>query len=163
MGRVFNPPLVSFIVMIMIKTRTATKYDYEFIRQVHHLAYHDIIEHQFGIWDEDYQNEFVDRDLVTDKYKIILSGIDLCGYYSLNNKQGNMQLTDFAIHPKYQSKGIGGIVLEHLIEQTKLMDSTLSLGVFKMNNRAQRFYEKHGFKISGETAHHFLYKTTAKP
>ena len=148
--------------MIMVKIRMATKDDHVFIRQVHHLAYQNIIEHQFGKWDEDYQNEFVNRDLVTDKYEIILSGTDLCGYYSLNSEQGNIELTDFAIHPKYQSKGIGGIVLERLKEQAKLMDSSLSLGVFKMNKRAQRFYEKHGFKKSGETDHHFLYKTSEK-
>jgi hypothetical protein len=60
----------------MVTTRTATKDDHEFIRQAHHLAYHDMVEYQFGKWDEAYQNEFVDRDLVTDKYEIILNGIE---------------------------------------------------------------------------------------
>ncbi len=143
----------------MITKRLATKDDHEFIRQVHHLAYHDMIERQFGIWDEDYQNGCVDKDLRTDKYQIIISGIDLCGYYSIKIEQDNIHLTDIAIHPKYQCKGIGGIIIERLKEQAKQMHTRLSLGVFKTNNRAKRFYEKHGFKISSETDHHFLYET----
>jgi len=140
----------------MIAARPATKDDLEFIRLVHHLAYHDIIESQFGGWNEKYQDEFVYQDLMTDKHEIVLHDDKPCGYFSFKEGQDHIELTDFAIHPDYQSKGIGGTILERLKEQAWQVDASLSLGVFKTNHRAQQFYERHGFKINGETNHHFL-------
>ena len=48
------------------------------------------------------------------------------------------------VHVDYQNKGIGSMLL-NLAKQDS--DGSLRLFTFDRNRRAQRFYEKHGFKI----------------
>lgn len=54
------------------------------------------------------------------------------------------------VAPQWQSRGIGGAVLEQL----KTKWSRISLRVLKANPRARRFYERSGFRDSGSTEHH---------
>ena len=47
-------------------------------------------------------------------------------------------------------KGLGALLLKHCLEAAKSKGfKTLWLGVWEENRRAQRFYEKHGFKRVG--------------
>jgi len=51
------------------------------------------------------------------------------------------------VDPAHQGKGVGSALMNHV----KSLRVRLTLGVFKANTRAQRFYEEHGFYIVGET------------
>lgn len=54
-------------------------------------------------------------------------------------------LNQLYIHNGYQGKGIG----TRLLNLAKEMSDKLRLFTFEVNEKAQRFYEKHGFKIIG--------------
>ena len=41
-----------------LKLRPATADEKDFCRQVHHLAYRDVVERQFGRWDESQQEVY---------------------------------------------------------------------------------------------------------
>jgi len=121
-----------------------------------------MIERQFGNWDEAQQDSFVDNDFKTDQFEVILYGSNPCGYFSTNMYKGKINLMDIAIHPEYQCLGIGGAIIEQLKKRSKEEGTPLFIGAFKTNCRAQRFYEKHELKRSGETGTHFLYEWGSK-
>jgi len=53
--------------------------------------------------------------------------------------------------PEYMGKGYGKSLLESVVEELKAMGfETVFLWVFEENHRARHFYEKYGFKYSGE-------------
>jgi ribosomal protein S18 acetylase RimI-like enzyme len=142
----------------MVTTIPATQKDHPFIHRVHRLAYRAIIERQFGYWDEARQSDLVDCDLTTDCYEIVLWKNEPCGYFSYSDDSGRVHLINFAIHPKYQRRGIGGQILDKLKESARRKHLPLTLGAYKTNLGARRFYEKHGFRKSGETTVHILYR-----
>lgn len=57
----------------------------------------------------------------------------------------------FAILPRLQQKGVGGRILERIIELAKNKGAkALRLDIVPTNTPAKRLYEKHGFKYVGE-------------
>jgi ribosomal protein S18 acetylase RimI-like enzyme len=57
---------------------------------------------------------------------------------------GGTELDQLYVHVDYQRRGIG----THLLNLAKeLSPGKLRLSAFEVNDGAQRFYEKHGFKI----------------
>jgi len=67
----------------------------------------------------------------------------------VNNKTA-IELQRIYVIEKVFGKGIGEILLKHCLEIAKEKGfKTLWLGVWEENRRAQRFYEKHGFRRVG--------------
>lgn len=56
------------------------------------------------------------------------------------------EISQLYIHNDYQGIGIGKRLLDRAKEQS---EGRLALYTFEVNKKAQRFYEKHGFKIIG--------------
>jgi len=56
------------------------------------------------------------------------------------------EISQLYIHIDYQGMGIGHTLLDKVKAQSK---GRLTLYTFEVNENAQRFYEKHGFKIIG--------------
>ncbi len=142
----------------MITTRPATQEDHPFIHRVHNLAYRAMIERQFGYWDEERQSGMLDCDLATDSYEMVLWEGLPCGFFSYSTDGGRLHLINLAVHPLYQRRGVGSRILEHMKERALRESRPLSLGAYKTNSGARRFYERHGFKKSGETTVHILYR-----
>ena len=57
-----------------------------------------------------------------------------------------------AIHslPESWGTGLGAAMLEFALDETNAMERA-GLWAFEKNKRARRFYEKHGFRFTGET------------
>jgi ribosomal protein S18 acetylase RimI-like enzyme len=58
-------------------------------------------------------------------------------------------LVDIALLPEYRARGFGGALLRNLIEQCRRERLPLRLQVLR-TNRAQRLYERLGFRRTGE-------------
>jgi ribosomal protein S18 acetylase RimI-like enzyme len=142
----------------MVTTKPATQRHHPFIHMVHRLAYREMIEQQFGYWDEARQSGILDCDLATDCYELVFWRERPCGFFSYSADGGRFHLINLAIHPKYQGRGIGGRILALLKARAQRNNQPLSLGAYKTNMGARRFYEKHGFKENGETTVHILYR-----
>jgi ribosomal protein S18 acetylase RimI-like enzyme len=56
------------------------------------------------------------------------------------------EINQLYIHTSYQGIGIGEMLLNRAKEQSS---GVLTLFTFEINEKARRFYEKHGFKIIG--------------
>nr|WP_313800796.1 GNAT family N-acetyltransferase [Cytobacillus sp.] len=57
-----------------------------------------------------------------------------------------MEINQLYIHIDFQGIGIGQTLLDRVKEQSS---GRLTLYTFEVNENAQRFYEKHGFKMIG--------------
>lgn len=78
------------------------------------------------------------------QYRIDLALLDenVAGMIAYNE----CEISQLYIHKDYQGMGIG----QRLLNKAKAQSSgRLSLFTFEINKKAQRFYEKHGFKIVG--------------
>lgn len=78
------------------------------------------------------------------QYKVELAVLEqkIVGMIAYND----CEISQLYIHVNHQGQGIGVILLERAKEQS---DGKLTLYTFDVNKNAQRFYEKHGFKIIG--------------
>jgi ribosomal protein S18 acetylase RimI-like enzyme len=82
--------------------------------------------------------------ILTKQYQIDLALVDdkVVGMIAYNERE----ISQLYIHIGYQGIGIGKTLLEKVKEQSS---GRLTLYTFEVNKNAQRFYEKHGFKIIG--------------
>jgi ribosomal protein S18 acetylase RimI-like enzyme len=83
--------------------------------------------------------------ILTEQYQIDLALIDdkVVGMIAYNEKE----ISQLYIHIDYQGFGIGQTLLDNAKEQSS---GRLTLYTFEINENAQRFYEKNGFKIIGK-------------
>ena len=87
-------------------------------------------------------------------YLLFFEGVSLTGYCKLryHEAEQKIEIARFYLTESFIGKGVAKFFMEHLIEYAKKLNfSVLELSVWKENLRAIRFYEKSGFKITGET------------
>ena len=65
------------------------------------------------------------------------------------------------VAPEYQNKGIGSTLLKAFIHDCSAKQQDVTLGVFKINTDARRFYERLGFAIIEEASTHYLMRRKA--
>jgi ribosomal protein S18 acetylase RimI-like enzyme len=65
-------------------------------------------------------------------------------------------IRDIVVHPRYQNKGYGSIMLKHCIHFMRHEQGTsqIHLRVTKSNSGAKRLYERHGFDVVSFFAEH---------
>jgi ribosomal protein S18 acetylase RimI-like enzyme len=83
--------------------------------------------------------------ILSKQFQIDLALIDqlVVGMIAYNNTE----ISQLYIHNDYQGIGIGQTLLDKAKTQS---NGKLTLYTFEVNKSAQRFYEKHGFKIIGK-------------
>lgn len=84
------------------------------------------------------------NNLLPKQYQIDLALFDdkVVGMIAYNERE----ISNLYIHIDYQGMGIGQALLDKVKEQSR---GRLTLYTFEVNENAQRFYEKKGFKIIG--------------
>lgn len=79
-------------------------------------------------------------------------GPELIGYlwYSINREEGFAWLESIDLFAPFQNQGYGGEVIKLAQEQLAAQGiRSMRLHVFGENQRALRFYQRHGYKITG--------------
>ena len=137
-----------------LKLRKAVADDNEFAYQTKKAAFHEYLKKASG-WNEEEQRRLHQRRFGEHDFRIIqLSGVDV-GIVAMSRQPDCINLHQMFILPEYQSKGIGEAVLTLIIEDAAAK-IPVRLRVLKVNPRALRFYQRLGFKQTGETETHFL-------
>ena len=74
----------------------------------------------------------------------------IAGYYFTRFIAGEMTLENICVSPDFQGQGIGSVLMAHLIELAKQLNSIdILLEVRQSNHAALALYKKHGFSIQG--------------
>ena len=69
----------------------------------------------------------------------------------VSERESAVFIDQVEITPKYQSQGIGTALIKDIVARGRPVD----LGVLKVNVDARRFYERLGFRVTGETETHY--------
>lgn len=134
-------------------TRQVAGADYDFLFALRIEAMGSYAEKIYG-WDEDTQKEYFRKTFKPEDMKIIQwAGIDV-GMCYVVEKDDCYFIKRMEILLKYQNRGIGTEILRKILKRAEQQNKTVRLRVFKINP-ARRFYERHGFQITGETETHY--------
>ena len=133
-----------------VEIRPAEAGDVEFARSAHHAAYRDVVERQFGPWDEAAQDKFFAADWDPRTAEIILADGSLCGYCIVERRVDDIHARELVIHPDFQGQGIGSFLLRRLQDEARSRSVPVRLGTFH-ENRAVKLYARLGFREIGST------------
>jgi diamine N-acetyltransferase len=83
------------------------------------------------------------------RYDRLLVGDELAGFASYGRPgEQELKLHKLYIHPKHQRRGLGTLLLNHVVQEARLEGySRLVLSVNKANEAAIAAYQKNGFAI----------------
>jgi ribosomal protein S18 acetylase RimI-like enzyme len=142
-----------------INLRIVTPDDKEFCRRVHHLAYHDVIVRQFGLWNDAMQDSFFEKNWNSLTLKIIeVDGQDV-GYFSREIRHDAISINQIELLPQFQKRRIGTKLLEQQLHEARSLNLPVRLHVLR-ENRARQLYERLGFILIGKTETHYLMEWT---
>lgn len=135
--------------------RPATESDTDFARQVHHRAYREVVERQFGPWVEDEQDRFFAGDWAGGGFEIVLCDGTPCGYVCVEDRGDDVLVRELVLLPEFQGHGVGTAILREVIDLARSRRVRVRLGTF-YQNRAVALYRRLGFQEIGRTQTHVL-------
>ena len=136
--------------------RPVTQEDFEFLFHLHRTTLRDHVAATYGVWDEEDQRRRSRDDFEPGgAAKVIAVNGKDCGLLRVEDRGGCLHVCLIEIAPEFQGKGLGSAILQDVIDDARSRGCAVRLGVFKVNPRAKRFYEKLGFSVAGETGTHF--------
>jgi GNAT superfamily N-acetyltransferase len=132
-----------------ITMRPATAGDLPFARGLYLKNMRDVSQRAGFAWDEARRTAGFDARFDADETSIIvLDGEDI-GWMQVAEREGDLFLKQFFVHPTHQRRGIGTALLRDLIERARRERKAVTLGVVK-GNPARSLYERHGCHVTGE-------------
>jgi ribosomal protein S18 acetylase RimI-like enzyme len=96
---------------------------------------------QFDMQRREYEARFPDAD-----YRVIVLDQQPAGRIWIGADNEQIRLLDIALLPQFQNRGVGTALLERLKRQAGSDGKALRHMVFVLNNNAERFYERLGFR-----------------
>lgn len=96
---------------------------------------------QFDLQRREYDTRFPDA-----AYNVILVDQQPAGRIWVGSDDEQIRLLDIALLPEFQNRGVGTALLERLKHHAANERKALRHMVFVLNNNAERFYERLGFK-----------------
>ena len=143
----------------LLRRRPAEAADFGFLWELHLLTMQDYAARTWGpekIWDEP---RFREKSDLSGLEILEIDGV-LIGMISVSEEPESVFLRRIAIHPEWQNRGIGSMLVEQVICDTREKGLPTTLQVLKVNP-ALHFYGRRGFRVTGETETHFLMEHSA--
>lgn len=109
-------------------------------------------------WDDVHQQKIHQKKFKVSKTKLIQFEDQIVGFIVVNHSDNEIYLENLLIDQHFQNLGIGKEIMGNIIEKAILEMKTIRLQVFKINYRAQHFYERLGFKRISENEFNFEMK-----
>lgn len=80
----------------------------------------------------------------------------LVGFVIVSKKEKSIHIHRLAVKARFQSRGIGATLIEHVSEEAKKQHLKITLKVYRDNQRAIAFYRKLGFQFLAESNHNIV-------
>lgn len=96
---------------------------------------------QLNLQRREYETRFPDAD-----YRVIVVDQEPAGRIWVGTDDEQIRLLDIALLPQFQNRGVGTGLLKGLMVEADGAGKALRHMVFVLNNNADRFYERLGFK-----------------
>jgi ribosomal protein S18 acetylase RimI-like enzyme len=101
------------------------------------------IEQQFTAQDAHYKEHYADAS-----FDVIEIGGEPAGRLYVHRGERDVRIVDIALLPEFRGRGVGGAVVEALIEEAGTSGRSLSIHV-EANNRARTLYDRLGLVQAG--------------
>ena len=133
----------------MITKRPAIEADKAYLKRLFRLVYQDVVTRQFGQWDAEKYDRYIDETWPEQRYEILqLDGEDI-GAIWVSREPDHVFLKEIQIDPRHQNKGIGRQLLDDVLGEARAAGLQVRLRVLKQS-RARVLYERLGFAVTGE-------------
>ena len=130
--------------------------DKAYFKELNRACYREVVERQFGEpWDDEYQSRNFDNKWQAQKFQKILVKDDVIGGYWVDRHVDHDQLRELQIHPVFQGRGWGTIVLQHVMSESDKHRRDLMLRVL-YENRALLLYKRNGFEVVDDNGTQFV-------
>ncbi len=114
-------------------------------------------------WNEQWQENDFSTHFDPKGITLVYKEQELAGYSQIEKRGGHLFIRMIIVHPHHQRKGIGSKLIESVIASGKEQPKSIELEVFKINNKAKKFYERHGFNVEGETSSSYVMRHMPNP
>ena len=139
--------------------RKATKHDLSRIAEIivfgKRVAYRPIFQNDVVSFHEmqvvSVLEELKSCDVTLENMRVYDDGI-LKGVINYKITGDELEICDFYVEPFFKGCGIGRALIQHVMEEAKLVSKKrIFLWVIKDNLQARKFYEANGFVATGDT------------
>lgn len=128
--------------------RPATPADDELCYQLHRAAMRRYVEAVWG-WDEADQRDYHQRAFDPARTRIITVGGRDAGVLIVDHRPTETYLGRIELHPDHQGRGIGGRLIQQLLDDAAARHRPVVLDVLTVNPRAHQLYRRLGFREVG--------------
>lgn len=135
--------------------KNALASDESFVRRVHHDAYREVVQRQFGRWDQSDQDMRFTEKWSHGQFRIILSGPERIGALWTTDAEDSVLLNEILVLPAHQGRGFGSDALSTVLRHSDNRSVPTRLQVLKLS-KARALYERLGFVVFGSSDTHFL-------
>lgn len=108
--------------------------------------------------DSSYTFKTIEDMILSEEYKIFISGNDVKGYLIIHNSFDVYEIMKIGVQKEERNKGIGKDLIRYYLEN---YTKNLFLEVRESNENAQKFYENIGFKAVGKRKNYYSNGETA--
>jgi ribosomal protein S18 acetylase RimI-like enzyme len=138
--------------------RKATQDDLQLAYDIRKNALGEYVKRTWG-WDEEWQMKYHIEDFNADILSIIEVDGKAAGSLEKYEEEGVIKVSGIYITDEYQGRGIGGDIMNNIINEAVSKNMPVRFQVLKVNTRAKKFYERLGFTVCGEneTHHQMIY------
>ena len=127
------------------------------LRLIHHAAYREVVERQFGLWDDDQGDRYFEAGWDDASHEVIEYNGVLAGYSAIERRDAEIHIHELVIDPRFQNLGIGSTIIRDTMREAKERGVPVFLRT-AIANRAGGLYERLGFIEFDRTETHRLFK-----
>ncbi len=113
-------------------------------------AYREVVERQFGPWDEKFQRELFAARWSPGRSRIILVDGAAVGLVAIEERSDAVWLDEIQLLKEWRGRGLGSLIIRDLT-----LRGLLRLQVLRENRRALQLYRRLDFRMEGETPMHY--------
>jgi len=117
-------------------------------------SYREVVERQFGPWNEEFQRALFATRWKAESSRIIILKDTLVGLIAMENREEHLWLDELQIAREWRGRGLGSLIIRDLLAQAKATQKPLRLQVLKSNDRAEALYRRLGFMAVSESETH---------
>jgi ribosomal protein S18 acetylase RimI-like enzyme len=136
-----------------LTVRPATEDDREFAFAVKRAALGPHVARVWG-WDDEFQHAFHAADWAVRRPDIVEVDGVAAGTIEVAPHPAGLELGEFYLLPAYQRQGIGSELLRRVLDRADDEGRPVRLQFLKANP-VRSLYERHGFRVVGESATHY--------
>lgn len=140
-----------------VERRAAQTAERAALRDLHHRAYRDLIERQFGGWDAQRADRYFEETWAAGGIETVLIDGHVSGYCVIRVSPDGIDVDELVVDPAWQNCGIGTAILRHAMEMAAGRGAAVLLRTAKLN-RAADLYRRLGFRETGEDETHLFFE-----